>query len=94
MFGNSYINFTTKSTCLGVVIDHKLNWKLQVNILHTVWRETEILEKNESTTPICVLEEIYCKGIVPSIASALPCGDPAHCLYFMNWSNRTSKLLN
>ena len=27
MFGNSYIHFTTKSTCLGVEIDYKLNWK-------------------------------------------------------------------
>ena len=27
MFGNSYIHFTTKSTCLGVETDYKLNWK-------------------------------------------------------------------
>ena len=35
MFGNSYIHFTTKSTCLGVEIDYKLNWKPQVKALHT-----------------------------------------------------------
>ena len=35
MFGNSYIHFTTKSTCLGVEIDYKLNWKPHVKALHT-----------------------------------------------------------
>ena len=27
MFGKSYIPFSTKSTCLGVGTDFKLNWK-------------------------------------------------------------------
>lgn len=35
MFGNPYIYFSTKSTCLGVEIDYKLNWKPQVQVLHT-----------------------------------------------------------
>ena len=34
MFGDSYIYFNTKSTCLGVEIDYKLNWKPQVKALH------------------------------------------------------------
>ena len=35
MFGNSYIHFSTKCTCLGVEIDYKLVWKPQVQVLHT-----------------------------------------------------------
>lgn len=34
LFGSSYIHFTTKSTCLGVEIDYKLNWKPQVKAMH------------------------------------------------------------
>ena len=34
MFGNSYIHFTTKATCLGVEIDYKLNWKPHVTPRH------------------------------------------------------------
>ena len=29
-FGNSFIHFTTKITCLGAEIDCKLNWKPQI----------------------------------------------------------------
>ena len=36
LFGNSYIITSyTNSTCLGVEIDYKLNWKPQVKALHT-----------------------------------------------------------
>jgi len=35
MFGNSYIHFSTKCTCLGVEIDYKLVWKPQVEVLPT-----------------------------------------------------------
>ena len=48
MFGKSYIPFSTKSTCLGVATDFKLNWKPQVKALHTyVWRKVKISEKVE-----------------------------------------------
>ena len=39
MFGNSYIHFSTKCTCLEVEIDYKLFWKLQVEVLHTKFGE-------------------------------------------------------
>ena len=38
MFGDSFIYFNTKSTCLGVEIDYKLNWKPQVKALHIKFR--------------------------------------------------------
>ena len=60
MFGNSYIYFTTKSTCLGVEIDYKLNRKPQVKALHYNFKKLKAL-------PSGALEEIYFKGIVPSI---------------------------
>ena len=34
IFGNSYIQFTTKTTCLGVVIDNKLSWRPHIVSLH------------------------------------------------------------
>ena len=67
MFGNSHINFTTKSTCLGVVIDHKLNWKAQVKTLHSRFVGKLKFLKSMKGLPTNVLEEIYYKGIVPSI---------------------------
>lgn len=96
MFVNSYINFSTKSTCLGEVINHKLHWKLQVKTLHTKFgRKLKFLKRMKGLPP-SVLEEIYYKGIVSSyyLQPALQSGDPAHCLYLMNWCNRISKLLN
>ena len=67
MFGNSYIHFTTKSTCLGVEIDYKLNWKPQVKALHTKFGGKLKFLKKFKALPSSVLEEIYFKGIVPSI---------------------------
>ena len=34
IFGNSYIHFTTKTTCRGVVIDKKLSWRPHIDSLH------------------------------------------------------------
>ena len=67
MFRNSYIHFTTKSTCLGVEIDYKLNWKPQVTALHTKFGGKLKFLKKIKALPSSVLEEIYFKGIVPSI---------------------------
>ena len=67
MFGNSYIHFTTKSTCLGVEIDYKLNWKPQVKALHTKFGGKLKFLKKFKALPSSVLEEIYLKEIVPSI---------------------------
>ena len=67
MFGNSYIHFSTKSTCLGVEIDYKLNWKPQVKALHTKFGEKLKFLQKFKALPSSVLEEIYFKGIVPSI---------------------------
>lgn len=67
LFGNSYIYFTTNSTCLGVEIDYKLNWKPQVKALHTKFGGKLKFLKKFNVLPSSVLEEIYFKGIVPSI---------------------------
>ena len=67
LFGNSYIYFTTNSTCLGVEIDYKLNWKPQVKALHTKFGGKLKFLKKFKVLPSSVLEEIYFKGIVPSI---------------------------
>ena len=67
MFGDSYIYFNTKSTCLGVEIDYKLNWKPQVKELHTKFGGKLKFLKKFKGLPSSVLEEIYFKGIVPSI---------------------------
>ena len=67
MFGNSYIHFSTKSTCLGVEIDYKPNWKPQVKALHTKFGGKLKFLKKFKALPSSVLEEIYFKGIVPSI---------------------------
>ena len=67
MFGDSYIYFNTKSTCLGVEIDYKLNWKPQVKELHIKFGGKLKFLKKFKGLPSSVLEEIYFKGIVPSI---------------------------
>ena len=67
MFGDSYIYFNTKSTCLGVEIDYKLNWKPQVKALHIKFGGKLKFLKKFKGLPSRVLEEIYFKGIVPSI---------------------------
>ena len=71
MFRNSYIHFTTKSTCLGVEIDYKLNWQPQVKALHTKFGGKLKFLKKFKALPSSVLEEIYFKGIVPSITYAI-----------------------
>ena len=67
IFGNSYIYFTSKSTCLGVVIDHNLNWKPQIKMFLSKFGGKLKFLKSMKGLPTCVLEEIYYKGIVPSI---------------------------
>ena len=67
MFGKSYIPFSTKSTCLGVGTDFKLNWKPQVKALHTTFGGNLKFLKMLNDLPSSALEEIYFKGIVPSI---------------------------
>jgi len=67
MLGDSYIYFNTKSTCLRVEIDYKLNWKPQVKALHIKFGGKLKFLKKFKGLPSSVLEEIYFKGIVPSI---------------------------
>ena len=65
MFGNSYLNFTTKSTCLGVLIDHKLNWKPQVEALCSKFRAKLKFLKRIKGLPSRVLEDIACRtGVI------------------------------
>ena len=67
LFGNNFISFTTKTTCLGVIIDQKLNWKPQIDKLHTKFAGKLKFLKKMKGLPTNILEEIYYKGIVPSI---------------------------
>ena len=60
MIGNSYLNFTTKSTCLGV-----LNWKPQVEALCSKFRAKLKFLKRIKGLPSRVLEDIACRtGVI------------------------------
>ena len=63
----SFINFTTKSTCLGIVTDNKLSWIPQINALHKKFDGKRKILKRVKGLPTSILEEIYCKGIIPTI---------------------------
>ena len=66
MFGNSHLNFTIKSTCLGIIIDYNLNCKSQVTSLYIKFGGKLKFLKTMRGLPSCVLEEIYYKRIVPN----------------------------
>ena len=53
--------------CWSIKTSHKLNWKSQVKALHTKFGGRLKLLKKFKTLLSSVLEEIYFKGIVPSI---------------------------
>ena len=67
LFGNSYIHFSTKSICLGVETDYKLNCSPQVKALGIKFGGKLKFLKKFNGLPSSALEEIYLKGIVPSI---------------------------
>ena len=67
IFGNSYIQFTTKTTCLGEVVDNKLSWRPHIDSLHKKYGGKLKFLKHMKGLPTSVLEEVYYKGIVPSV---------------------------
>ena len=67
ILGKSYIQFTTKTTCLGVVIDNKLSWRPHIDSLHKKYGGKLKFLKRMKGLPTSVLEEVYYKGIVPSV---------------------------
>ena len=94
MFGNSYIDFTTKSTCLGILIDHKLNWKPQIKSLHAKFgRKLKFLKKMKGL-PRVYLKKSIIKVFFHVLPTALLSGDLVHCLHLMDWNNCMSKPLN
>ena len=66
-FGNSFIHFTTETTCLGVEIDCKLNWKSQIDQVVKKFSGKLKFIKKMKRLPVKVLEEIYFKGIIPCV---------------------------
>ena len=66
-FGLSFINFTTKTTCQGIEIDNKLTWKPQIDSVAGKFSGKLKFLKKMKNLPVKILEEIYYKGIVPSI---------------------------
>ena len=86
MFGNSYIYFSTKSTCLGVEIDYKLNWKPQVKTLHAKFGGKLTFLKKFKALPSSVLEEIYFKGLSQASLTASLSGDLVHHLHLIFWN--------
>ena len=66
-FGLSFIKFTTKTTCLGIKIDNKLTWKPQIDSVAGKFSGKLKFLKIMKNLPVKVLEEIYYKGVVPSI---------------------------
>ena len=67
IFGNSYIQFTRKTTSLGVVIDNKLSWRPHIDSLHKKYRGKLKFLKRMKGLQTSVLEEVYYKGIIPSV---------------------------
>ena len=66
-FGNSFIQFATKTTCLGIEIDRKLNWKPQIDqVAKKFSTKFKFIEKMKRL-PVKVLEDIYFKGIIPCV---------------------------
>ena len=66
-FGLSFINFTTKTTCLGIEVDNKLIWRPQIDSVAGKFSGKLKFLKKMKNLPVKSLEEIYYKGIVPSI---------------------------
>ena len=60
MFGNSYIDVTTKSTCLGKVIDYKLNGKPQIKSLQAKFGgKLNCLKKRKGLPPRVLIKASY-----------------------------------
>ena len=60
-FGNTFIHITTKTTCLGVVIECKLNWKPQIDQVPKKFGGKLKFIKKMKRLPVKVLEEICFK---------------------------------
>ena len=60
------IKYVSSSKCLGIILDTKLNWKLQIdNVLSDLSSKLKKLRKIKSLPP-SNLETMYFKGILPS----------------------------
>ena len=70
-FGNSFIHFATKTTCLGVEIDCKLNWKPQIDQVAKKFSGKLKFIKKMKRLPAKVLEIIYFKGITPCVTHCI-----------------------
>ena len=66
-FGNNFINVVNHTTCLGLVIDNRLTWAVHVDHVKKSFAQKVGALKGMKKLPVKVLEEIYCKSIVPAV---------------------------
>ena len=68
---NTAIEYTSSTKCLGVVIDNRLLWKIQVN---KIWKsydnQIKLLKGMWHLSPK-LLEEVYFKTIIPHVTFSI-----------------------
>ena len=67
MYGGNLIKFVTVANCLGIVIDHKLSWNLQIKKVCKSFSKKLGALKRMGYLPRKVLEEVYFKTVISSM---------------------------
>ena len=66
-YGEATISFTDSSTCLGIQIDNRLQWKKQVTATCKKYSAKLKFLKRLRNFPTSILEDIYYKGIIAGV---------------------------
>ena len=66
-YGEATRSFTDNSTCLGIQIDNRLQWKKQVTAICKKYNAKLKFLKRLRNFPTSVLEKIYYKGIIAGV---------------------------
>ena len=66
MYGGNLIKFVTVANCLGIDIDHKLSWNLQIKKVCKSFSKKLGALKRMGYLPRKVLEEVYFKMVISS----------------------------
>ena len=66
MYGGNLIKFVTVANCLGIDIDHKLSWNLQIKKVCKSFSKKLGALKRMGYLPRKVLEEVYFKTVISS----------------------------
>ena len=93
MFGNAVIMYVTNSTCLGIVIDNKLQWtKQHEKVMKSFSAKVKEL-KRFRYLPRTVQEQIYYKTVITAntYCTAVLCGELLPILMWMSWKTYTQK---